>query len=60
MPSPHPYGPHRPEDAPNAVSVLSGGASQGRPVITEVRQLPAALVRQREQLNTLAHEAAQR
>jgi hypothetical protein len=60
MTSPHPYGPHRPEDAPNAVTVLGPGLNQGSTSypMPEVRPLPAALVRQRERINQLAHEAA--
>lgn len=40
------YGPHRPADAPDSVLVLHGN--------TTVEPLPAALVRQRRQLNQLA------
>lgn len=58
MTAAHRYGPHQPEEAPNAVTVLSGGASQGRPIVSEVRALPPELRRQREQMNQLAHEAA--
>lgn len=70
MTAPHRYGPHQPEAAPNAVTVLtpaghSCGREQGHApgcVVTrwpepEVRQLPAALARQRERINQLAHEA---
>lgn len=43
----HQYGPHRPEDAQRTVTVGE----------VEV-PIPAALLRQREQINTLAHLAA--
>ena len=58
MTSPHRYGPHQPELAPNAVTVLTGGRSQGAPIRTEVRPLPLELVRQRETINQLAHFGA--
>ena len=58
MTQPHPYGPHRPEDAPNAVTVLTGGRRQGTPIRSEVVPMPAALVRQREWINENAHFAA--
>lgn len=47
------YGPHRPEDAPNSVTVLGSGKWPN----PEVRPIHPALVRQREQVNTAAHEA---
>lgn len=58
MTSPHRYGPHQPENAPNAVTVLSGGRRQGTPIRTEVAPMPPELVRQREWLNQHAHFAA--
>lgn len=50
MTSTHPYGPHRPEDAPNAVTVLGSGMWPA----PEVRPIPSALVRQRARVNELA------
>lgn len=58
MPSPHRYGPHRPEDAPNAVTILSGGTTSRTPVRREVVPMPPALVRQRAQVNARAQLAA--
>lgn len=57
-PSSHRYGPHRPEDAPNAVTVLAGGTRSRTQVRTEVHPIPLELVRQRYWLNTLAHYGA--
>lgn len=70
MTSSHGYGPHRPEDAPNSVTVLSPSvhscgwdrghapgcvvSSYPRP---EVRPIPAELLEQRRQLNELASAA---
>lgn len=51
MTSSHPYGPHRPEDAPNVVTVLGSGKFPA----PELRPIPAALVAQRERINYLAH-----
>lgn len=56
----HQYGPHRPEDAPNSVTVLSpsrryGGT--GRPV-PQVRALPPEVVAQRAARNELARARA--
>jgi hypothetical protein len=55
MPTPHPYGPHQPEHAPNAVTILTGGTWHSQPIRTEVRPLPRELVRQREFRDELAH-----
>lgn len=56
MTSPHRYGPHRPEDAPNAVTVLTPSPRHGGSAapLEVVRALPAELVAQRAQLNELA------
>lgn len=56
MPSPHQYGPHQPESAPNAVTVLSGGTSTATPIREEVLPLPAQLVAQRARANELARQ----
>lgn len=48
------YGPHRPADAPDSVLVLHGNRRMGVQPYTTVEPLPAALVRQRRQLNQLA------
>jgi hypothetical protein len=48
------YGPHRDQDAPNAVTVLG----PNRWPAAVVRPLPAALVRQRRELNERARRAA--
>lgn len=46
------YGPHREDDAPNAVVVLGAG-KWPRP---DVQPIPEALRRQRATINRLAHE----
>jgi hypothetical protein len=58
--SSHRYGPHREEDAPNAVTVYGPGTTQGgQPYpAAEVRPIPDALRRQREWINQNAHFAA--
>jgi hypothetical protein len=52
---PHDYGPHRPEDAPTAIEVWIGRPS--RPVLAAIHP---DLLRQREQINTIAHAAVRR
>ena len=47
----HRYGPHQPEHAPDTVAIYPPGRY---PSITTT-ELPPALVRQRQQLNELAH-----
>lgn len=51
----HDYGPHRPEDQPRTVTVFRSDAAGG----DYQAPIPAGILRQREQLNTLAHLAAQ-
>lgn len=54
------YGPHRPEDLPNGVLVLAVGRywrSDGKHQGERVVPFPAALAKQREQINRLAHRA---
>lgn len=48
----HRYGPHRPEDAPTTVTVRN----VVEPWREEDVERPAALVKQREQINTRARE----
>lgn len=49
------YGPHRPKDAPDAVVV--GREGTWPDPREEVRPLHPAVVRQRQRINQLAHEA---
>ena len=51
----HPYGPHRPEDAPTTVTIGTFHDWQG-----DERDVPIAeaVLAQRERVNTLAHERA--
>lgn len=51
-----PYGPHDPSTAPDSVTVGRPGRYQG----SEVVPIHPALVRQRQQLNTRAHEEGRR
>lgn len=57
MTSPHPYGPHRDEDAPNAVVVLQRVGGWWQEV---VQMIPPELQRQRAERNRIAHELAAR
>lgn len=58
------YGPHDPDTAPGAASVLVGGIAWGYPSgptrtypVPRLVEMPPALVAQRARLNTMAAEA---
>lgn len=50
----HDYGPHDPSSAPTLVDVARPGRDP------DLRPMPSALIRQRERINTLAYQGAQR
>jgi hypothetical protein len=52
----HPYGPHRPEDAPTVIEV-KGAGRYAQPTIVPVSP---ALLKQRARINHRAHEDAKR
>jgi hypothetical protein len=52
----HPYGPHRPEDAPTVIEVKGAG----RYAKAELVPVSPALLKQRARINHRAHEDAKR